>query len=73
MGARADGFWRRQGHDGRIAAPRTGARGRAVRARLRPNGAFGTGRSFDTSPLKGCCGVTFGYRARTSLAAAAYT
>jgi hypothetical protein len=27
--------------------------------------AYGVGCEGDTSPLKGCCTVTFGYRART--------
>lgn len=31
------------------------------------DGAFGTGGRFDTSPLKGCCTVTAGYRTRTFL------
>ena len=49
-----------------------GPAGRAFCARLRSDGAFGTGRSFDTSPLEGYCAVTVGYRRRTFCVKQAY-
>jgi hypothetical protein len=37
----------------------------ACRAENQKRAAFGIGRRGDTPPLKGCCTVTLGYRART--------